>query len=68
MTNIAPIKNRIKAYRQSKYILQQQMADDLGIERTYLSKIENQTFTPGPKLIRDICIYLNATLDELFYL
>ncbi len=44
----APIKNRLKHYRVVRGLSQEKLAEELGIIRTYFSKLENQKFSPGP--------------------
>lgn len=62
-----PIKNRIKQYRKTKYLRQQELADKLCIDRTYLSKLENQHLSAGPELMYKICTLLEVELGEIFY-
>jgi putative transcriptional regulator len=63
----ALIKNNIQKFREEKEVNQEQMAVELGIQRTYLSKLENQKFPPGPGLMAKICKYFNKQLGEVFY-
>ncbi len=63
-----PIKNRIQMLRCVHDIDQQKLADDLRITRTYLSKLENQKFSPGPGLIERVCNYFGKELGEIFYI
>jgi putative transcriptional regulator len=62
------IKNNIQKYREDNGINQQQMASELEIDRTYLSKLENQKFSPGTGLMAKICKYFNKQLGEVFYI
>lgn len=63
-----PIKNHIKTYRKAKHLKQQEVAEKLEIDRTYLSKLENQYYSPGPALMYKICKLLDAELGEIFYI
>lgn len=63
-----PIKNRIQNYRKGLDISQEEMADALWIQRTYLSKIENHVHSPGPELMKKICEFFNKDLGEIFYI
>ena len=63
-----PIRNCIQMFRVTHGIDQQTMADELGITRTYLSKLENQKFSPGPELMASICIYFYKELGEVFFI
>ena len=62
------IKNHIKQYRKAKVLSQQELADKLEIDRTYLSKIENQKYSPGTELMYKVCQYFEAELGEMFYI
>lgn len=62
------IKNRIKPYRKSKGLRQQELADKLQIDRTYLSKLENQKYTPGTELMYKVCKFFDVELGEMFYI
>ena len=63
----AIVKNNIQKFRDAQDINQEQMAADLEIGRTYLSKLENQKFAPGPGLMARICKYLGKPLGDVFY-
>lgn len=65
---IPPIKNRIRLYRKANGLNQQEVADHLGIDRTYLSKLENQRHCPGPELMVKVCRLFNTSLGDMFYL
>lgn len=47
---------------------QDELAEILGVTRTYLSKLENQRFSPGPGLMLKICLYFGKELGEVFYI
>ncbi len=64
----APIKNNIRKFRTSKGIKQQELADALEIDRTYLSKLENQKYTPGTELMYKVCVFFDAGLGDVFYI
>ena len=64
----AQIKNNIRKYRQIKGVNQGEAAKALGITRTYLSKIENNKFTPRSELMIKICRYFKKDLGEMFYI
>lgn len=61
------IKNKIKSYRLISNMTQEELAKKLGITRTYLSKLENQKLSPGPKLMSKICTTFSMGLGKLFY-
>ena len=68
MSGNMQIGNNIQKYRQHRGIDQQKLADELGIDRTYLSKLENQKFSPGTGLMYRICRYFGVELGEMFYI
>jgi putative transcriptional regulator len=65
---LVPIRNRIQMFRDVHGIDQQKLADNLGITRTHLSKLENQRFSPGPGLMERVCNYFGKELGEIFYI
>ena len=63
-----PIKNNIQKFRTLKDLNQDKLAAAIGVTRTYLSKLENQKFSPGPGLMQKVCSYFGVTLGEMFYI
>ena len=63
-----PVKNNIQKLRASQGHDQQTLADKLGVTRTYLSKLENQRFSPGPGLMQKACRFFGKPLGEVFYI
>ncbi len=63
-----PIKNNIKKLRESRGLNQDDLAKVLGVARTYLSKLENQRFSPGPGLMQKVCLFFGKELEEVFYI
>lgn len=66
--NNVPITNNIQLLRESRGINQDKLAEALGVTRTYLSKLENQKFSPGPKLMQRICSFFGKELGEVFFI
>ena len=64
----APIKNSIRNFREQKGLTQEELAEKLGIIRTYLSKLENQKFSPGPELMAKMCTFFGVSLGDMFYI
>ena len=62
------IKNTIKEKRILAGIKQEQLANELCIGRTYLSKLENNHFFPSENLIVKLCEFFGCELGELFYI
>ncbi len=60
---------RIQALRKQKRMTQRRVADKLGIDFTYLSKLENSRGEPpGDETIRRLAELLNGDVEELFAL
>lgn len=60
------IGNRIRIYRKLNDMRQQTLADELGINRTYLSKLENYIHNPSPELMIKVCEVFDCNLGEMF--
>lgn len=58
--------NRIRVYRKESDMRQQTLADELGINRTYLSKLENYIHNPSPELMIKLCELFECNLGEMF--
>jgi len=60
----------IKEARKQKGYTQRQLAKQLGIDFTYLSKLENSRpdYAPKEELIRKLAEYLNLDEEELIFL
>ncbi|AOT72219.1 helix-turn-helix transcriptional regulator [Geosporobacter ferrireducens] len=64
MAKQATIQNNIQKYREYHDLNQEELAEQLGITREYLSKLENQKFSPGPDLMARICRRFEVELGE----
>ncbi len=60
------MSNRIQLYRKQSNMRQQLLADKLGINRTYLSKLENYVHNPSPELMIKVCTVFDCELGEMF--
>ena len=58
---------RLKSARAALDMIQQQLADALGVSRQTINAIEKGDYNPTIKLCLAICKTLNKTLDELFW-
>lgn len=58
--------NRIQTYRKQYNMRQQTLADQLGINRTYLSKLENYVHNPSPELMIKLCEVFECDLGDMF--
>ena len=63
---------RLRELRQAKNLSQRDLAAEVGVNFTYISKIENEKLDfaqfPGVELIRKLAAALEADLDELLIL
>ena len=57
--------NNIKIIRKQKGIKQQELAEALGIKKSYMSRIENSKKSISLKRAIEIADFLNVSLDEL---
>jgi putative transcriptional regulator len=60
------MSNRIQVYRKQASMRQQALADELGINRTYLSKLENYVHNPSPDLMIKLCEVFECDLGYMF--
>lgn len=61
------IGNNIKELRKSRNVMQQELADYLGIERTSLSKIENMKYNPSPKVMKMVSDFFQLPIGDIFF-
>jgi len=63
---------RLRELRQAKNLSQRDLAEQVGVNFTYISKIENEKLDfaqfPGEELIRKLAMALEADEDELLIL
>ncbi|KFX57198.1 XRE family transcriptional regulator [Clostridium botulinum] len=57
---------KIKLLRVERGITQEDLAIDLGVNRSTISEIERGTFNPSLKLAFSIANYFGRTIDEIF--
>ena len=62
------LKNRIKEARTERKLSQAALAELVGVSRNTISSIETGQFSPTAKLALILCIALDKTFEELFYL
>ena len=61
------LKNTIKEYRKQRHINQQQMAEDLGITRETLGRLERgQLQNPHYRMVYDVAMYLDKQVEDVF--
>ena len=57
---------KIKALRAERNLTQNDLAIDIGVNRSTILEIERGTFNPSLKLAFSIATYFNKTVDEIF--
>ena len=58
---------KLKAARAALDLLQQDLADKVGVSRQTINAIEKGDYNPTINLCRSICKVLGKTLDEIFW-
>ena len=61
------MNNNISTFRKKEGMTQVELANKLGIQRTYLSEIETGKATPSMKLSMRISLLLRQPMDKIFY-
>ena len=62
------LKNRLAEYRRQAGLSQAQLAELVGVSRNTISSIETGQFNPTAKLALVLCVALDCSFEELFYL
>ena len=67
MKNLAAqLGQNIKAYRKSQNLKQSELAEKIGVEAKYLSRLETGLSTPSFKMIEKIAEVFHIEVSELF--
>lgn len=61
------MQNKVKQYRLLAGLIQQELADEVGVTRQTISLIEKGEYNPSLKLCLAICWKLEKTLDQIFW-
>ena len=64
--NIMSFSEKFRAARKKSGLSQQQLADELKLDRSAIAHYEKGTAMPNAKNIFKICKVLNVSFDELF--
>ena len=62
------LKNRLKEYRQQHNLSQAELAKLVNTSRNTISSIETGQFCPTAYLAAVLCVALDCTFEEMFYL
>ena len=68
MNNDIILKNRLKEIRTAKKLSQEELARMVGTTRQTIISIEKSGFNPSTKLALLLCVALESTVEELFWL
>ena len=60
------MKNRIEEIRNSRGILQEELARTMGVSRQTISSLENGRYNPSIMLAYRIAKYFGMTIEEVF--
>ena len=60
------MKNRIEEIRNSRGILQEELARTMGVSRQTISSLENGRYNPSIMLDYRIAKYFGMTIEEVF--
>jgi transcriptional regulator with XRE-family HTH domain len=61
------IGDRLRAIREKKGLSQRDLGQPTGIQRTYISRVENGHTVPSLENLKEIASALGVPLHELFY-
>jgi len=61
---MSTLGQQLKQLRNDKKLSQPEFAQQVGIEQSYLSKLENDKSTPSNEIFRALLIALNLSIDE----
>ena len=60
------MKNRIKEFRESLGLTQEQLGELVGVSRQAINAIETEKFEPSIWLAYDICKTFHSSIEEVF--
>jgi putative transcriptional regulator len=60
------MKNRIREYRESLGLTQEQLGKLVGVSRQAINAIETEKFEPSIWLAYDICKIFHCSIEEVF--
>jgi putative transcriptional regulator len=60
------MKNRLKEFRESLGLTQEQLGELVGVSRQAINSIETEKFEPSIWLAYDICKVFKSNIEEVF--
>ena len=67
MDNNLVLKNRLKEWRSTRGMSQEELARAVGATRQTIISIEKSLFNPSAKLALLLCVALDVEFEKLFY-
>lgn len=64
---MAQLITNIKEYRKQQGISQEKLAEEAGVRRETIIRLEQGRYNPSLKLAMDICRILNARVEDVFF-
>jgi putative transcriptional regulator len=58
----------MKSIRESKNLTQEQLANSLGVSRSWIEKVENGKVEPSLKLALRIANFLECSIEDIFFI
>lgn len=62
------LKSHLKEFRKAKKLTQSELAEMVGTTKNTISSIETGQFSPSAFLAYLLCVALECTFEELFYI
>jgi len=62
------IQNKVRYYRRSADLTQEELAEKIGVHRQTIISIEKQKYEPSIGVVLRIASVLNQPVESLFYL
>ncbi|MBG9986374.1 helix-turn-helix transcriptional regulator [Facklamia sp. DSM 111018] len=62
------LKNNLKEIRRELQLTQEALSKMVGVSRNTISSIETGQYTPSAKLAYLLCLALEKTFEEIFYI
>lgn len=60
------MKNKLKIYRVTKSLTQEQLADKLGVSRQTIIAIESNRYLPSITLAFKIALFFKVNIEDIF--
>jgi len=68
MSKKTVLKNRLREIRKSRNLSQEELAKMAGLSLMTISSIETERYVPNAGIAAEICLVLDVSFDDVFYL